>query len=313
MSENWLVTGALGCIGAWVVKVLVDEGAQVTTLDLQADGPRLDLVAGRERLGGVRRLAGDIRDLDTVRRAVDESSATQVVHLAALQVPFCKADPTLGAEVNVVGTVNVFQALAELGAKAGLVYASSVAALDRLDLSAVSAAAEPAGRASTLYGVYKRANEGTAHVYWTDHGLASTGLRPHTVYGPGRDQGVTSQPTQAMQAAVRGEPFHIGYGGKMSLQYAEDVAHDFIAAARAPQSGAPVVNLGGTHVSMADVVAAITEAVPESAGSITFDDVELPFPSEPEIDPGVFTPRPRTSLADGVRASVQRFREVAAG
>ena len=56
------------------------------------------------------------------------------------------------------------------------------------------------------YGVYKMANEGTAQVYWADNGVPSVGLRPMTVYGAGRDQGMTSSPTAAIAAAVLGHP-----------------------------------------------------------------------------------------------------------
>lgn len=306
--ERWLVTGALGCIGAWVVRVLVDQGADVTTLDLQTDGPRLDLVAGPDRLTGVKCVAGDIRELDVVRAAVADSGATHVVHLAALQVPFCRADPTLGAEVNVVGTVNVFQAAAESDRVHGLTYASSIAAYDAMDVGDMDAErGELRGRAGTLYGVYKRANEGTAHVYWQDHGVASIGLRPHTVYGAGRDQGLTSQPTLAMMAAARGEPFHIGFGGRLAMQYAEDVARDFIAAARAASDGAHVTNVTGAAVAVTDVIDAICDTVPSAKGSITAADDPLPFPPEVVADTTLFTPTPRTPLAAGVGATIAAF------
>ena len=85
-----------------------------------------------------------------------------MVHLAALQVPFCRADPPLGARVNVVGTVNVLEAAARRADRiAGpVVYASSVAAYDALEEGETAPAMQ--GVPSTLYGVYKRANEGTA-------------------------------------------------------------------------------------------------------------------------------------------------------
>ena len=301
MADRWLVTGALGCIGAWVVRVLVDEGADVTTLDLATDGHRLDLVAGPDRVAAVDRRAGDITDPAVVTAAVHESGATHVVHLAALQVPFCKADPTLGAQVNVVGTVNVFEAVAASdGRVRGLAYASSIAAYDAVDLDA-------GGQPSTLYGVYKRANEGTAHIYWQDRGVASIGLRPHTVYGPGRDQGLTSQPTAAMLAAARGEPFHIGFGGRLSMQYAEDVARDFVAAARAATDGAHLVNVTGTVASMAEIVSAIEAAAPSAAGSITFDNEPLPFPEDVPSPHELFPQTRRTSLAEGVAATVAAF------
>jgi nucleoside-diphosphate-sugar epimerase len=63
------------------------------------------------------------------------------------------------------------------------------------------------------YGVFKQANEGNAKIYWMEDRISSIGLRPHVVYGPGRDQGMTSAPTKAI-AAVLHKPFHIPFGGR---------------------------------------------------------------------------------------------------
>jgi len=112
----------------------------------------------------------------------------------------------------------------------------------------------------TLYGVYKLANEGTARVYWQDERVASIGLRPFSVYGPGRDQGVTADPTHAMRAAARRQPYRIGFGGKTELHYAPDVAHAFLLAAQAEPTGAFIYDFPGEPVSMAEVVAAIEAA-----------------------------------------------------
>ena len=110
-----------------------------------------------------------------------------MIHLAALQVPFVRADPVLGARVNVVGTVNVLEAVRRRADRMGpLVYASSIAVYG----AAGTLAADD--HPGTLYGVFKRANEGTALRYFEDYGVSSIGLRPHTVYGPARDQGLTS-------------------------------------------------------------------------------------------------------------------------
>lgn len=312
MNERWLVTGALGCIGSWVVRVLAEEGADVTTLDLDTDGQRLELVVGRELLSGVRCLKGDIADLDSVCSAIRACAATHIVHLAALQIPFCKAEPSLGARVNVVGTVNVFEAAVHADTRVrGLSYASSAAAYDALETGSAGDFGELPGKASTLYGVYKRANEGVAQVYWADAGLASIGLRPHTVYGPGRDQGWTSQPTLAMKAAASGEAFHIAFGGQVCMQYARDVASDFVEAARAATSESHVVNVQGTVVSVQEIIEAIESAVPEAAGSITFENKPLPFPADLIIDATAFKGHPMTPLREGVDASIRRFREAA--
>ena len=312
-AERFLVTGAYGAVGAWVVRALVSEGSEAVTFDLSDDARRLRLLLTSEEVAAVPHVRGDISDLVALERVLDEHEITNVIHLAALQVPFCRADPPLGARVNVVGTVNVLDAVKRRRERMRqVVYASSVAAFDALEEDG----AEPAMTAtpSTLYGVYKRANEGSAWVYWQDDRVSSIGLRPHTVYGPGRDQGLTSAPTTAMLAAAAGVPYHIPYGGASQLQYARDVARAFVAASRADYEGASVHNLGGRRVTMAEVVEAITGAAPESGGSITFADVVLPFPEE--TDAGSLTALvgslPETPLADGVGETIARFRELLA-
>ena len=312
-SERFLVTGAFGCIGTWVVRQLVAEGADVTALDVGADPHRFGLVMSAADIGRVHRVCADIADLPALERALDERGIDRVIHLAALQVPFCRADPPLGARVNVLGTVNVFEAAKRRRERIGhVVYASSIAAYDALDSG--GGGLEMSGLPGTLYGVYKRANEGTAHLFFRDEGVASVGLRPHTVFGPGRDQGLTSAPTAAMLAAAAGRPYRIPFGGRSQLQYAPDVARAFIAAARAPAAGAAVHNLPGRSVHMRDVVAAIAAAAPESAGQISFDDVLLPFPEE--ADASSFTQLvggfEETALADAVADTIGRFRALLA-
>ena len=105
---RFLVTGAYGFIGAWVAHELVRDGRDVVTFDLSSEPRRLRLVLDDAAVDAIPHVAGDIADLATVERALDEHEITHVIHLAALQVPFCRADPPLGARVNVVGTVNVF-------------------------------------------------------------------------------------------------------------------------------------------------------------------------------------------------------------
>ncbi len=99
-------------------------------------------------------------------------------------------------------------------------------------------------------------------MFAAETGLASIGLRPYVVYGPGRDQGLTSAPTLAMEAAARGDGYVLPYSGRSQLQYAPDVAAAFVAAARADATGADVVNVPGVTASAEDVVAAIERAVP---------------------------------------------------
>ena len=275
MPERTLVTGALGCVGAWTVKALLDDGEDPVGYDLGDDDSRLRLILDEERRERVTLVPGDVTDGDALGRALDEHEITRVVHLAALQVPFCRADPVRGARVNVVGTVVVFEAVkARRDRIPGLAYASSTAVYNASD---PSPAPESGGTSPTThYGVYKLANEGTARIFWDDEGVASIGIRPYIVYGPGRDQGMTSGPTLAMAAAARGEGFEIGYGGTAQYDYAPDVGRAFVLAARAASDGAHVANFPGEPASMDEVVAAIESGRAGSRGQHHVD-ADMPF------------------------------------
>jgi nucleoside-diphosphate-sugar epimerase len=191
-----LVTGAGGCIGSWALALLNRAGVPAAAFDLSEDKRRPKLLMADADLAKVQWLTGDIGDSETVRKAVKASGARSIIHLAALQVPFCKADPVAGAQVNVVGTINVFEAARKLGIKR-IAYASSIAA---------HGAIEGHGTLPTLYGAYKHCNEQTAKVYSNDWGVHSVGLRPGVVYGVGRDQGMTSKTTVAILAAAANQP-----------------------------------------------------------------------------------------------------------
>ena len=315
-DERFLVTGALGCIGAWTVAILVREGRAVIAFDLGHDRRRLEALMTPAELAAVTFVAGDITDLAHVERTFDEQGVTNVIHLAALQVPFCRADPPLGALVNVVGTVNLFEAVKRRSERmAPLVYTSSIGMFAATDGDrATGRLAEDAdAHPASHYGVFKLANEGTARIYWHESGVSSVGLRPLTVYGAGRDQGMTSGPTVAIAAAILGLPYTVGFGGRTTFQYAGDVARTLIQASRSRLGGAQVFNLDGDTVDMGEWIAAIEEEIPEAAGRITAAPTELPFPAEIEhagvaaLGPVVVTP-----FRDGIRATTQVYRRLAA-
>jgi nucleoside-diphosphate-sugar epimerase len=305
MAEKYFITGAQGCIGSWIVKALVERGDEVMIFDRSDDPRRLRAIMEPEQIATVRFVLGDITDGAAVQRALAISQATRVIHLAGLQVPLCKADPVGGALVNVVGTLNVFEAARAIGVE-NVVYASSAAVYGLNDDDAVldeSAACEP----STHYGVFKRANEGNARIYFLDHGLCSVGLRPLTVYGVNRDFGLTSDPTKAMKAAVLERPFHIRFGGATDFQYVADTASSFIACADKNPEGAQIFNLHGETVTLQR----ITDLINELAGSalITFDGP--PIPIAPALDDAAIRrfigDLPSTPPEIGVRETMDRF------
>ena len=292
MSEVYFITGAQGCIGSWIVKALVERGDRAVVFDRSNDSRRLAAIM--DDRSKVSFITGDITDGIAVRMALSHSEAQRVIHLAGLQVPTCKVDPVAGALVNVIGTLNVFEAAKTLGIKQ-VVYASS-AAVYGLNYD------DP----TTHYGVFKRTNEGNARIYFLDHGINSVGLRPLTVYGVNRDTGLTSDPTKAMKAAVLGRPFHIRFGGATDFQYVADTAAAFIACADNAPEGAHVFNLHGETVT----VERIANFINSQAGDlITFGGPPIPIAAAMD-DTAIrraLNGLPSTPLEVGVHETMERF------
>lgn len=267
-----LITGVAGCLGAWTARVLLESAHEPIGLDVADDDRRLRLLG---IAGAFPVHHADVRDRAAIGRVLDAVRPAAVVHLAALQIPLCRADPARCAEVNVGGTMHLLELARERGHP--LVYASSAAVYGPDPGRRLTETEGLAPR--TLYGVFKRTNEEMAAVYARDYAVRSVGLRPYVVYGPGRDLGVTADITLALQHAARGERFHIRFGGRVLLQHAEDVARAFVAAALRPGEDAAVYNLGGALIEVSTFVS-LVERVTGRAGLITHDAAPLPIAAD---------------------------------
>ena len=297
-----LVTGANGCIGSWVLKLASDRGWRIVALDLAEKPTRPRLLLDDDKLAAVTWLKTDITDTAAVRQAIVDTGVGAVIHLGALQVPFCKADPVAGAQVNVVGTANVLEAVRAAGIKR-FSFASSIAAL--------GGASADNPYLGTLYGAYKAANEEMARIYWQDWQVPSVVIRPGVVYGVGRDQGMTSAPTKAVLAAVAGRSFTIPFGGDAAFLYAGEVAGAFFKAVESDITGCHIFDLNGECRAVADFVRLVKQEIP--GADVTIEGDELPFPPNVSDAPiqAFLGDYGQTKLEDGVRATVAGFRRLA--
>jgi UDP-glucuronate 4-epimerase len=299
--ERFLVTGCEGCIGSWVVRRLLASGETVVATDLAAEPARISRIVEAPQLDRLVYASADLTEPGTLERLIAEHGVTRIVHLAALQVPYVAANPVAGAEINVVGTTRVLEAARRGESVRGVAYASS---------SAVYGTDGTWGRAETLYGAFKAANEETARFYARDYETPSVGLRPCVVYGPNRDRGMTAAITHAIKAAVLGREYTVPFEGIIDLQYADDVAAAFIAAALVEQPGAPVFDLQGDMLSVATVLDALEQALPGTRELISIGSAAVPGRVEFDDAPlqALVGELPKTSIADGVAASVELFR-----
>jgi len=309
-----LVTGAQGCIGAWVVKLLLERDIDVLVYDLEANPTRLSMIAPPEFVRKVVVKTGAIEDTERVMSLVRDESITHIVHLAATLMPHCQQYPVQGGLVNVIGTLNVFEAARKAGRRIRIVFASS------------SAVWGPAGQytdeplsekhsinPTTHYGIFKQANEGSARVFYETDAISSIALRPWTVYGVGRDHGLTAGPTIAAKAVALQKPFQIRVSGFMDLQYVEDVADAFLRCLFSQLEGAHVFNLAGEIVSMQDLIQILEGLRPGAAQLITAHGPQVPVAYK--IDDSALLARVpgirKTSVTEGLRKTLELYEKLA--
>jgi nucleoside-diphosphate-sugar epimerase len=289
-----LVTGAAGCIGAWTVKLLRDAGAVPVVFDIADNRQRLELIMSDPE--SVIWELGDITDFERLSAVAVKHNIEAIIHLAALQVPFCKADPINSTKINVLGSVNILELARQRGISR-LSYASSIAAPAMADNEWLA----------TLYGAHKVCGEQMAAVYWQDWGVPSVGIRPAIIYGPGRDQGMSAAPTVAMLAATVDQHYSIPFSGDISFVHVEDAASRFIAAATKSYQGAHVFDLNGTPASIPDVLELVRAQ--RASGQLDYTGDAMPFPANPEngeLD-ALLNIAPCRSMAEGVKDTLNSF------
>jgi len=246
-----LVTGGGGFLGAFVVKRMLARGAEVRVLDVTDNRTLCRFINGdaADKLDWV---VGDVADRATVDKAV--AGCTHVAHIAGVLTPVCRTDPVRGAEINVMGTLYVFEAAKQHGVQR-VAYTSSAGVYSETH----GAYPDPA----THYGAFKLANEGSARAYWDDAKISSTGLRPLVIYGPGREGGPSAGISLACRAAAEGKHYTIPFSGLTGFVYVDECAAAIeIGLDNAP--GAHVYPMKGEATTVEQAIAAIRKHKPSA-------------------------------------------------
>ncbi|MEM6496524.1 MAG: NAD(P)-dependent oxidoreductase [Pseudomonadota bacterium] len=292
-----LITGGTGFIGSWIAKALIAKGFDIRSFDIKDDRsvPREILGADADRVDWI---TGDITDSQALVKAA--SGCDLLVHLAAILTPDCARNPVRGAEICLIGSLNVFEAARQNNI--GRVLFMSSAGVFGPEDDGVNP------RPTTLYGAYKLAVEGAARAYWDDHAIASVGFRPLIVYGPGRETGLTAGPSLACKAAAQGDDYVIPFSGDTDFIYVSDVAAAYAAAAIKEQPGAHVYNVVGDLGTAEGFAEEIMRAAPNT--NVRADGPTLPI--APQIDPGSlredYPDIPQTTIREGIAETVAHYR-----
>lgn len=269
-----LVTGAAGFIGAAVTEALLARGDTVVGVDNLND--YYDVGLKQARLARLTANTSfdfhqiDISDRDRMLKlAADFPGITGIVHLAAQAgVRYSLVNPYTYVTSNVMGQVVMLEMARALPTLKHLVYASSSSVYgdNKKTPFAVGDAVE---HPNSLYAATKRVDELFGHAYAHLYGLASTGLRFFTVYGPwGRPD---MAPMLFARAISAGEPIRVFNGGEMwrDFTYIDDIVDGVLRALDRPATGTPphaIYNLGNHKAEkLTDFIAEIEKALGKKA------------------------------------------------
>lgn len=307
-DESVLVTGGGGFVGTWVLKLLHERGVRAVALDATENEGRWQRLLGN-RASDIPFVRGSLLDRSLLRKTFHDHGITRVIHLAALLTPACQHDPYAGCEVNVLGTVAVLEQ-AVVSRVRGVSYASSLAVFGPEPDTVMSFGAPAENRSPSFYGTFKKAVELIAEQYWMHSQLPSVGIRPHVVYGPERDQGLTAGPSLAAKAAALGQPFQINYRGTLGYDYVEDVAEAFVRTALETPPGAAVVDLPSEAATVEQLVEAIEQAAAGSSAKISIDGPTLPRNDSPRdrLISDIYSDWKATSIVEGIRRTIEFYR-----
>ena len=250
IGRHVVVTGAGGFIGSYLVERLVEQGADVTAFVRYNSRNEPGLLGAIELRDDVRIVPGDITELDTVRKVVEQ--ADSVFHLAALVgIPYSYVHPSEVVDVNTIGTLNVLIAARESGARRVVVTSTSEvygsARYTPMD-------EEHPRQPQSPYAASKIAADALALSFHRSFDLPVAVLRPFNTYGP-RQSDRAIIPTIASQALSGADEIVLGnLSPRRDLTYVEDTVTGFLRVAEADEALGLEVNIGsGRSISIGEL------------------------------------------------------------
>lgn len=237
-----IIFGGMGFLGCWLVKKLHQKGIKLKVFDKKINRELYEKINKRS-FNNLDYVKGDIRNFKKVLETI--RSGDILINLAGLMTPECSKNPTLGNSVNVIGSINLFEA-AKFNQNNYIIYMSSAGVYGRK--SSYNPFPE------THYGAFKLAVEGLARAYYLENKINNFGLRPYVIYGPGREIGGTSGITLACKAVAENNKYIIPFSGSSGLVYVEDVVEIMLFLILKQFKGSNIMNVNGITHSVEDVI-----------------------------------------------------------
>jgi UDP-glucose 4-epimerase len=308
-----LVTGGAGLIGSTTIDLLLEEHhpGRIVVLDNMTRGSSRNLAAALAD-PRVQFVQGDIRDRATVDRLIGEADA--VIHMAALRITACAADPREAFDVMCGGTFNVIDAARHAGVKK-VVAASTASVYGLADHFPTTEEHHPYNN-RTWYGAAKVMLEGLLRSYNDMYALPYVAFRYFNVYGPRMD--IHGKYTEVlirwMERLEAGQPpLILGDGTQtMDFVYVEDIARANVLGLASEVSDEVFNVASGTETSLNDLAAALSRvmnrhATPEYGPARSVNPVPRRLASTEKAE-RLLGFRARVPLEEGLRRMVDWWR-----
>ncbi|GAB2046004.1 SDR family oxidoreductase [Agathobaculum sp. TL06] len=275
---NYLITGGRGFIGCHIMRQLKQQGHNVICIAHNLEKTSMHEVLTPEEIAQITIIEGQLNDLDFLIKTIQDHKIEKIIHEGAMLGDACEKDPIAGAQINIVGTMKVFEAARLTGVKR-VVWASSQSIfgtpdyykeLYGVDLIPNDVALNP----KLVYGGTKTFCEFIAKWYYENYGLETIGLRYCMVFGVGRQRGAGQFATELINKPAMGLPGVVENGDTAPCWiYADDAARATIIASQCPNPKTRNFTIGGDITSLADIRDYILTLLPDA---------------QIELKPGVF-------------------------
>jgi UDP-glucose 4-epimerase len=308
-----LVTGGAGLIGSTTIDLLLAERnpGRIVILDNMTRGSAGNIGAALQDRR-VQFVEGDIRDRATVERLVGEADA--VIHMAALRITACAADPREAFDVMCAGTFNVIDAARQANVKK-VVAASTASVYGLADRFPTTEEHHPYNN-RTWYGAAKVMLEGLLRSYNDMYGLPYVAFRYFNVYGPRMD--IHGKYTEVlirwMERLEAGQPpLILGDGTQtMDFVYVEDIARANVLGLASDASDEVFNVASGTETSLNELAAALSRVMgrhvpPEYGPARSVNPVPRRLASTEKAE-RILGFRTRVPLEEGLRRMVEWWR-----
>ncbi len=275
-----LVTG-IGFVGAYIVRDLIEAGENVVLYGLFGGSPdgkgaypdieNARYIVGTEGWESVTVVVGDIRDQELLSKTIQSHGVTGIIHLASLVAAASELNIPRAIDVNVGGSINVFEAALEHHVER-VVWASSINVFGPRSVSASGLIDDESMLdPQSTYGSTKAFLEQIARRYYVNSGLSTVGLRLGKVYGfgehvkAGRGGGNTWFVNLVENPARGIGPSIVPFGDKsMGFHYIEDVARSFVTALRSRNGGGESFVTAGDYRPVREAFEFVQEVLPEA-------------------------------------------------